>query len=395
MPELLAEELYKFNPWWEADSYQPDFIPRPNYTDYLQKNLDNADIVILTGIRRVGKTTLMKLLITELLKTVEPRFIFYASLDSLTLEKFAISELLREYRKIHSLRLADKVFLFFDEVAYRPKIHQELKNLYDTEKLKIFASSSSTSILRDTRGLLTGRARFMEVLPLDFTEYLSFKKVQPRVAERYLLEKHFEEYMRTGGIPEFVLTGDVSYLDNLIESVIHKDIVAFHGIRDVSGIKDFFRLLMERAGKPFTISKVAKILGGSPDTMRRYLDFFAQTFLVYTIERCGKLNERLRSPKKLYAADVGIRNHVTGYRDKGAIFENLVFLKIKHKNPCYVQKNGTELDFLAEGMLFEVKLESEFTAKQKALFDSFKAKKKTLIQGLDDFLNLDQMVKLT
>lgn len=388
MPELLEEELFKFNPWWE-DVYQPDFIARPSYTDFLQKNLNNADIVILTGIRRVGKTTLMKLLITELLKTLEPRFIFYASLDSLALEKFSISELLREYRKIHGLKLTEKVFLFFDEVAYQPKVHQELKNLYDAENLKIFASSSSTSILRDTRGLLTGRARFLEVLPLDFTEFLNFKKLQTRVAERYLMEKHFEEYMRTGGIPEFVLTGDISYLDSLIESVIHKDIVAFHGVRDVTGVKDFFRLLMERAGKPFSISKVAKILGVSPDTMRRYLEYFTETFLVYTIERCGKLNERLRSPKKLYAADVGIRNHVTGFRDKGAIFENLVFLKIKHKNPCYVQQNGAELDFLANGNLFEVKFEGELTAKQKTLFDSFKAKKKMLIQSLDDFLKLD------
>jgi len=256
------------------------------------------------------------------------------------------------------------------------------------KKIKIFASASSASILSDTRGFLTGRARLLEILPLDFTEFLSFKKLQPRVAEGYLVEKYFEEYMQTGGMPEFVLSGDASYLDNLIESVIHKDIIAFHGVRDVSGVKDFFRLLMERAGKPFTINKAAKIIGVSPDTMRRYLEYFTQTYLVYTIERCGKLNERLRSPKKLYAADIGIRNHVTGYRDKGAIFENLVFLKIKKKKPCYVYQDGVELDFLASGMLLEVKLDNELTPQQKALFDSFKARKKIVIQNMNDYLNL-------
>jgi predicted AAA+ superfamily ATPase len=93
----------------------------------------------------------------------------------------------------------------------------------------------------------------------------------------------------------------------------------------------------------------------------------------------------------LYAADVGIRNHITGYRDKGAIFENLVFLKIKQKNPCYVYKNGVELDFLANGMLLEVKFASDFTPQQKELFESFKAKKKVLIQSIDDYLNLDAL----
>jgi len=384
----LAEELFKFNPWWE-NAYRPDFVPRPQYANFLKKNQANPDIIILTGIRRVGKTTLMKLFIAGLLETLEPRFILYASLDSIALEKFSIGEILREYRKIHGLKLADRTFLFFDEVAYRPKIHQELKNFYDAENVKIFASASSASILRDTRGFLTGRTRMLEVLPLDFAEFLAFRKLQPLQAERYLLEKYFEEYLQTGGIPEYVLSGDVSYLDNLIESIIHKDIIAFHHVRDVTGVKDFCRLLMERVGKQFTINKSAKIFGVSPDTMRRYLEYFTRTFFVYTVERCGKLNERLRSPKKLYAADVGIRNHMTGYRDKGAIFENLVFLKIKHQNPCYVYQNGVELDFFAQGMLMEVKLERDFTLPQKALFEAFKAKKKILIQGMTDYLNLD------
>lgn len=383
----LAEELHKFNPWWE-EAYQPDFVPRPEYAKLLAQYQTNRDIVILTGIRRAGKTTLMKLAIARLLETVAPRFILYASLDSIALEKFSVGDLVREYRKLHNLKLKERIFLFFDEVAYRPKIHQELKNLYDAENVKIFASASSASILRDTRGFLTGRSRVLEVLPLDFNEYLAFKKVQPLQSERYLLEKHFEAYLRTGGVPEFVLTGDVSYLDNLIESVIHKDIIAFHGVRDVTGVKDFFRLLMERAGKQFTINKSAKVFGVSPDTMRRYLEYFSQTFLVYTIERCGKLNERLRSPKKLYVADVGIRNHMIGFRDKGAIFENLVFLKIKHRNPCYVQQNGAELDFFAGGTLMEVKLESDFAPQQKALFDSFKAKEKRVIRGMEDYMNL-------
>ena len=384
----IAEEFHKVNPWWEK-SYQPSLIPRSQYSQYLRNNLDNRDIILITGLRRVGKTSLIKMFISELSIKIEPKNIFYVSLDSLPLEPFSISEIMREYRKIYSLPLDTKVYLFFDEVAYRKNVHQELKNLYDQENVKIFASSSSTSILRDTRAFLTGRARILEILPLDFFEFLAFKKLKIKQAERYLLESYFEQYMQTGGIPEYVLTNDISYLDNLIDNIIYKDIVAYYGVRDLTGIKDLFRLLMERAGKQISINKIAKVIGISPDTVRRYVDFFLQTFLIYTIERCGKLNERIRAPKKLYAADIGIRNHIAGFRDKGAIFENIVYLKIKQNKPCYIYQNGLELDFYFDNTLMEVKFDRELEGKQKTLFEKFSAENKIIINGMDDFLNLE------
>ena len=191
----IAEELFKYNPWWEQ-TYSPPFIPRRYYLDILQKNLSNKDIVLITGLRRVGKTTMMKMFITKLLQKLEPRFILYVSLDAIPLEPFSISDILRAYRKVFQLSLEEKVYLFFDEVANRPKIHQELKNLYDRENVKIFASSSSASILQDTRALLTGRARIIEVMPLDFEEFLEFKGLKPRRSESYLLESHFENICR-------------------------------------------------------------------------------------------------------------------------------------------------------------------------------------------------------
>ncbi|MFQ5583729.1 MAG: DUF4143 domain-containing protein, partial [Calditrichia bacterium] len=185
-----------------------------------------------------------------------------------------------------------------------------------------------------------------------------------------------------------VLTDDISYLDNLIDNIIYKDIITFYGVRDLNSIKNLFRLLMERAGKQVSINKLSKLMGLSPDTVRRYLDYFSQTYLIYTMERCGKLNERIRAPKKIYAADVGIRNHVTGFRDKGAVFEILIYLKIKDKNPCYVYQNGLELDFLFDETILEVKYERVLEGKQKIFFDQFPAKQKMVIQGMEDFLNL-------
>ncbi len=382
----LIEDLYNFNPWWEGE-FRFRFFERSKYLTLLEKEIDSKSIIFLTGLRRVGKTTLLKSVIKTLLEKVDANKILYLSLDSLSFEKYSIAELIREFRKLHSHKRDEKIYLFFDEAAYRENIHLELKNIYDAENAKIFASSSSASVLRDRKAFLTGRAKTLEILPLDFEEYLIFNEIKIKRSENYLLEKHFEEYMKTGGMPEYVLTQDVSYLDELIDSIIYKDIAFYHGVRDLTSLKDFFRLLMERAGKQASLNKMANVIGISSETAKRYFEYFSNVFLIYAIERCGKLNERIRAPKKIYSADAGIKNHVTGFRDKGAVFENLFYLKIKNENPCYVYYDGNEIDFLIGEKLIEVKYGTELRGKQKEFFENHPARKKLIVKNIYDFIN--------
>ena len=354
----------------------------------MEQSMKRKDIAILTGLRRIGKTTLMKLFIERLIKShnIEPKRIFYMSLDTYGLEHYSIMEIIDEYRKIHKLPFAEQIYLFLDEIAYKENFQQELKNLYDLSNVKIYASSSSSSILKDKKAHLTGREKIIEILPLIFEEYLLFKEIKLTKANSHLLDRYFGDYMQTGGIPEYVLTGDIAYLVELLDDIIYKDIIGAHGIRDKKIIRDYFRLLMERAGKQVSLNKVSKILGIGVDTARRYLSYFEDTYLIHAIERCGKLNERLKSPKKIYAGDIGIKNIYTGSRDKGAVFENLVYLKIKHKYPCYIYKNKIEIDFLTKDkILIEAKYNSELTDKQKQLFESINADKKVLIKNVKDF----------
>jgi len=147
----------------------------------------------------------------------------------------------------------------------------QLKNLYDAHKVKIYASSSSSTILRSKTAYLTGRNIILEVLPLDFEEYLKFKNITISRADTHLVERYFEDYLRTGGIPEYVLYEDLDYLREFVDDVIYKDIASFYKVKNISLLKDFFILLMERAGKQFSINKMANILKISPDTARRYL----------------------------------------------------------------------------------------------------------------------------
>lgn len=384
----MEQLFYEFNPWWE-EKYNLIGIKRDKYLFFLKNNLKNKDIILLTGLRRVGKSTLIKQFIYSLINeyNINPKKICYLSLDAFPFKEKSIFDLVREFRKINNLKINEKIYLFFDEVTYKDSFKEELKNLYDLGNTKIFATSSSASILIDKKALLTGRSRSLEVEPLDFQEFLLFRDYNPKKSEKYLLEKYFQEYMEYGGMPEYVLTKDPEYIINLTKNIIYKDIIAKYNLRDNQAVEDLFRLLCERVGKPISYNKLAKILDIGKDTVKNYITYFKESYLFYIIEKDAKsLNERIVDNKKVYCADVGIKNVVTGFRDKGSIYENLVFLKIKKENPRFIKKNGIEIDFKYKDTIIEAKYNQEIKDKQKELFDSLKVKNKIIADGVDFFI---------
>ena len=391
----MEQIFYKSNPWWEGD-YRFEGFEREYYLSTLERWLSSLDIIFLTGLRRVGKTSIMKNFIAMLINQhgIDPKEIFYISLDLYALDDYTIGDILNEYRKIHKLPSQQKVYLFLDEITSKSEYHRELKNFYDLENIKIFASSSSASLMRDKNAYLTGRQRILEVMPLDFDEYLQFRGIRIKKADAHLLESYFEDYMQDGGMPEYVLTRDVVYLQNLIENIISKDIIAHYLVRNGQVVRDFYKLLMERSGKQLSMNKIANILEISVDSVKRYMSYFEESYLIYSIEKHGKLNERLKSPKKIYASDVGLRNVVTGYRDRGAIYENLIFLQIKNANPSYLYIDGNEIDFITEDkVLIEAKYNSKLNEKQKILFDGYDAKEKYVANGVEGFMELSRKWK--
>jgi hypothetical protein len=384
---MMEEILYRYNPWWEAKFSLPGIIERPAILNLMKKHFASSQIVFLTGLRRVGKTTLFKLFIKHLIEKekINPSRIFYVSLDDYLLAKKSILEIVEEFRKTQKIRFREKVFLFLDEIGYRENFELQLKNLYDSQNVKIYASSSSATVMRSKKSYLTGRNIIVEVLPLDFKEYLKFKNITITKEDKHLIEKYFEDYLSIGGIPEYVLHQDIDYLKELVDDIIYKDIAAFYGIRNPNILKDFFVLLMERAGKQVSINKLANILNISPDTVKRYLGMFADTYLIYLVQRYGKTNERLLAPRKIYAADLGIRTLFTGLRDKGSLFENYVYLKIKSYDPYYIYKESTEIDFFIKNKaLIEVKYRGNMTRKQEILFKKLKANRKISISNVQD-----------
>ena len=382
--------LYRYNPWWTGAMGELPGIGRPSVEELLYGQLGNDQVIFITGLRRIGKTTLMKLAIHHLIResVTDGSHILYVSLDDYQLQKQSIIDIVEEFRKINKLKFAEQVYLFLDEVTYKDDYEQQLKTLVDAQNVKIVASASSASLLKSKKAYLTGRHFDIEVNPLTFGEYLAFKGIIILPQDAGLREQYFEDFLRTGGIPAHVLTGNPDYLRELVDDIIYKDIAVNQQVRDVRVLKEFFLLLMERAGKQFSINKIANVLQLSPDTARRYIDLFADTYLIHLLSRHGKTNERILSPKKIYAADTGIRCLFTGYRDKGSLFENYVYLRIRSSSPGYIYENKTEIDFyLPDKTLIEVKYHNEpLSPAQEKLFNSYPAARRLIIRREEDIM---------
>lgn len=382
----MEDELYRQNPWWE-NKFKEESFERKIYLDKLIKNLDTQDILFLTGLRRIGKTTIMFQLINSLLeKGIPSEDIFYVRLDSVRLIDKSILEIIEIYREMHKKSTDDKFYIFLDEVTEKENFEQELKNLYDEGKIKVICSSSKATLMRDKKAYLTGRTKTIEVMPLTFDEFLLFKKISLKKSDKARLESYFKDYLRLGGIPHYVLSEDSEYLEELVQTIIYKDIIAQYHITNEKIVAELFKLLCERVGKSISYSKISNILKISVDSVKRYISYFEKSYLFYIIERDSKsLNERITSPKKVYIGDVGIKNIITGFRDLGASYENLVFLKIKHLHPRYFFKDGIEIDFKTKDLLIEAKYNQELGDKQKKLFNLIKSKNKIIAQGVEFF----------
>lgn len=384
----MEAELYKQNPWWEK-SFTEDSVPRESYLDAIEKGFKQKEITFLVGMRRIGKTTILKQAIGRLLsQSVTPKDIFFVNLDSFSLMEYSIHDLVEQYRQIHKKAASDFFYLFLDEVVSRADFEKELKSLYDNDNVKIICSASLATAMRDKKALLTGRTHTLEVGPLSFQEFLAFKKAQIGKADRAKLEGYFKDYLRLGGVPQYVLTEDKAYLNELVESVLYKDVIAYHNITNEKAVKELFALLCRRIGKPTSYNKLSRILGVSVDTVKRFVSYFEKAYLFHVVDRYAKsLNEKTTSPKKMYANDVGVKNLVSGDKDVGASFENLVFLKIKNEKPEYYVENGVEIDFIIKSSAIEAKYGQDLTEKQRKALETLKktGRKTTVAQGVDFF----------
>ncbi|MFP4406958.1 MAG: ATP-binding protein [Spirochaetaceae bacterium] len=390
----MDDLLFQYNPWWDNADFLSGIRPRDRYVDWILSRLSDRQVLLLSGLRRIGKSTIMRLAIDQLIKKGHsPSSILYVSLDDYMLRQDSILDVVNGFRQIHKHSVDTPVIVMLDEITAKEGFQQQLKNLVDRERVNIVAASSSSSLLQDHKALLTGRSQTLEIQPLTLDEYLDFKDVSLARRDAQLLDRYFRDYVREGGLPEQVLHPSRDYLMNLVDDIIQKDITALHGLKDHQVVRDYFTLLMERSGRQVSINKLANILNLSPDTSRRYLGYFENAYLIYPVSRWGKTNERILSPKKIYACDLGIKHLFIGDRDWGSYFENYIYLRLRqHQRVHYVRHGEQELDFLTEdNTLIEAKYNSELAGAQLKAFEEFPATRKQVIGSVRDTQSINEL----
>jgi len=343
----MEEILYRSNPWWTEDEYRAPGVKRDEYVSMLYELRNARDVVLIAGLRRVGKTTIMYQLIENLLKEVKSERILYVSLDNIALREYTILDIVNEYRRIHSLRHNHFVYLFLDEVHTKKDYELQLKNLYDMGHAKIYASGSASLDMVMKSPYLTGRQRIVRVYPLTFWEYLQFKGIKITPADEHLYPSLVESYVKDGGLPEYVKTGDLNYLQSLLDTIIYRDIAGMHSIRNVEKLTDTLAIIAQSVGAPVSLRKIANVTGISKDEVGRIIHLFREANLIYTVEREGKISERKVAPRKIYLSDTGFFTVLVDKVNLGSIVENAVFLKlIREGEVRYYRRSGYEVDFV-------------------------------------------------
>ncbi len=336
------------NPWWFGKSVKTG-ISRPEYLAKLTSSLKHDRGVLLVGSRRVGKTTVFYQFIKQLLTTVASRQIVYALLDHPLLATVSLGQIAAYVRSKFLLDRGVKLYLFFDEVQYVKDWEKQAKALLDTENVKVFFSGSASSNLMLKGAYLTGRIEKIEMWPLDFGEFIEFRKVRVSQTENYKYERLAEDYLAAGGYPEYVLNPGETYFADLINSILYKDIVLAYGLRNPDLLRDLLLLLADRVGHQTTFNKLANILSLKNDTVKEYIYYLKNTFLIEELPRLAATRgKRIYSAKKFYVADNGILFNLTGKLNYGAACEQTVFRHLRQKNvrAGFYFENQREVDFV-------------------------------------------------
>lgn len=340
----------------------------------LIKYLDHKNALVITGMRQVGKTTLMKQVYDEV-SFPKLWFDFDNPLDMLHFENIDYDAIYKSLLK-ESGAEKGRLFVFIDEIQNLPEITRIIKYLIDHYKVKFIVTGSSNYYLKNLfPESLSGR-KFLFILPtMSFREFLFFKdqeqdqkkEIQGKLKEYSLLEfKKYEndyaDYMEYGGFPEVVTTTDIKIkkevLRNIFASFFEKDIRLLSDIKDIRELRDLILLLVPRTGNMLDITKLSSESGINRVKLYDYLEFLQGVFFIKLIPKfSASIDRSVAGGKKVYFADNGLLN-VIGRVNDGQLFENSVAnqLSLYGELSFYNKRNTAEIDFiLNKKIAFEVK----------------------------------------
>ncbi len=330
---------------------------------YLEKILvykDTPFIKILTGIRRSGKSTIMKMLINKIkAEGVKDCNILHFNFDSLEYDELKTSKALYKYLKQH-IQTNSKTYLLLDEIQEVKEWEKVVNSLMTDLNVDIYVTGSNSRMLSsEISTYLTGRYISFKVFPLSFEEYLTFKSTYTSTQNPHM---ELVDYLKLGGFPATHLqeySSDEIYtiVRDIYNSTIFTDIVRRNEIRKIDQLERIVKFSFDNVGRTFSASSLSKYLKSqnrSIDNETVY-SYLSKLESAYILHRCSRYDiegkEILKTQEKFYLADTSLRYAILGYSPDSVaqMLENLIYLELLRRGyDVFIGKIGTaEIDFIA------------------------------------------------
>lgn len=320
--------------------------------EFPESYLHNEQIIIITGIRRCGKSVLLQQTRNRL-----PQKDYFLNFDDERLLGFT-SENFQDLYEVFVELYGKQDYFYFDEIQNIVGWEQFVKRLYNAGK-KVFITGSNARMLSKELGtMLTGCYLAIELYPFSFNEFLQFKGKQHLIEQHHGTEAkgeiyaQFNTYMYNGGFPLYLSSDDGLVLKTLYDNILYRDVLVRNQILNEKEIKELVYFAVSNIGKPFTYTSLSKIIGvKNPTTVKNYIEFIENTYLLFSLNKLDySVKVQLRNPKKLYAIDNALVKrlgfHFSG--EEGRLLENMVFIELKRRGGeiFYHQSANSECDFI-------------------------------------------------
>lgn len=342
----ILKNLQEQNMWWVNGNISPSLVPsfKRNLYDKVQHIFFNKirRFPVLSGARRVGKSTIMFQTIDYLLKSgIDPKRIFFYTLDEFPNDGISIKEAIRVYQKyIYS---SDDFFLFVDEAQKDKTWKEYIKKLFDLNKEARIMISGSSSVEITKNSEESGSARFLTInIPtFSFFEFCAinnkivdlpplqvFKMHTLPLQEQTdcymklaVLYKEFIKYLKIGGFPEYSLSDEYGYVsslirDQVVSKAIRQDIPKSYPIRDIDALSSLYAYFCYHSSDIVNVDTIAKTIGIDRTTCNQYIEALERANLIYISEQLDIGGKKILKPKrKVYVSDYGIKCAVTRIND--------------------------------------------------------------------------------
>jgi len=309
-------------------------------------------VVVLTGLRRSGKSTLLRQLIKRHYK--DENF-YYINFEDERLFNFSAKDFNKLYENLISLFGSKKTF-FIDEIQNVSGFETFVRRFYE-EGFKFFITGSSATLLsRELGTKLTGRHVDIVVKPFSFLEFLNLKGFNLekdsiyKTESKVKIKKFFDEYLINGGMPEYLIYKDPELLAKVYEDTILKDIAIRHKVENVSILKELYQYLITNFSSKFSFNSIKKLMNfGSVNTVKKFILYLEETHFAKTINKFDySFKKQIINDKKFYVVDNGFIEIISKKltKDKGWLLENLVFNSFTKDYEIFYYSNKKECDFL-------------------------------------------------